>query len=86
MTVIKGGVLVSGALLAVGLLLHVVGIRSLSATVLAGGLILLMAVPVMRIFITIAEWVQQYDWRFVTVTLVVLVELAIALMLATQRV
>ena len=86
MIAVKATVVVSGILLALGLTLHVAGTVSLSATVLAAGLMLLMAVPVMRIFITIAEWIREKDWPFAAVTLVVLVELTIALLLATRRV
>ena len=86
MTFIKAAVVASGLLLAVGLSLHMAGTDSLSATLLAAGLMLLMAIPATRVVIMIGERLRERDWPFVVVTALVLVELAITLVLATRRV
>jgi uncharacterized membrane protein len=86
MTAIKGGVVLSGILLAAGLALHVAGNATLSAPLLAAGLILLMTLPATRVVIAIVERMRERDWPFVLVTALVLVELAITLVLATRRI
>ena len=86
MIIVKAGVIGSGVLLAAGLALYVAGSASLSSMVLAGGLLLLMTVPAARVFLAMAEWIREKDWPFVALTLIVLVELAIALLLSTRRV
>jgi uncharacterized membrane protein len=41
-----------------------------------------MATPVLRVFVSLAEYVRIRDWLFVATTLVVLVELTVTVVLA----
>ena len=68
------GVLASAACLAVGLVLTFAG-RSAGA-ILTTGLVLLMATPILRVIVSIVEYVRMRDWLFVAVTLFVLLVLA----------
>ena len=82
----RAGVVLSGVLLALGLALHVAGTDGLSGSLLAAGLIVLMITPVTRIAVALADWVKAGDRQFAVVTLMVVVELFVALWLATQRI
>ena len=83
---VKAGVALSGVALGAGLALHVAGRTGNAATLLATGLILLMAMPATRVVIAVLERVRIRDWRFVLVTLAVLIELSISMWLAAQKV
>jgi uncharacterized membrane protein len=67
------GLLASAACLAVGLLLTLAG-RSGGST-LTTGLVLLMATPILRVILSIVEYVRMRDWLFVAVTVFVLLVL-----------
>lgn len=83
---VKAAVLASGAALACGLILHVARPDHPAArSLLAIGLILLMCVPAARVIIATAERVRRRDWYVVLATLVVLVELCLALWFAARR-
>ncbi len=83
---VRGAVLASGAALACGLLLHVArGEETASRSLLALGLMLLMSIPAARVLIAAADRVRKRDWYFVVATLVVLVELCVALWFASRR-
>jgi len=80
------GVLVSGGCLLAGVALYLFAPESaLTATVLQTGLIVLMATPLVRVFISIAERARVRDWTFVLVTLTVLLEVALAAFLDSRR-
>jgi uncharacterized membrane protein len=85
--IVKIGVLVSGLALAAGLALHVVqGDRPASRSLLAVGLVVLMAVPGLRVIIATADRVGRRDWYFVAATVIVLVELSLTMWFAARRV
>ena len=85
--IVKIGVLASGLALAAGLGLHVVqGDTPAARSLLALGLILLMSVPAVRVVLATAERYRRRDWYFVTATLIVLVELSLAMWFASRRV
>lgn len=76
------GVLASAACLAAGLLLTLAG-RS-AAVILTTGLVLLMATPILRVVVSIVEYVRMRDWFFVAVTLFVLLVLAGTVLIALR--
>ena len=83
---VKGAVLATGAALASGLILHVArGDHPAARSLLAIGLMLLMCIPAARVLIATADRVRRRDWYFVGATLVVLVELGLALWFAARR-
>jgi uncharacterized membrane protein len=69
------GVLVSSLCLALGLILTVVKAHS-GDTMLTVGLMLLMATPILRVAVSLVEYVRMRDWFFVATTLFVLAVLA----------
>jgi uncharacterized membrane protein len=80
------GVFVSAVLLAAGLVLWVARPEGASAGwLLNTGLIVLMATPIMRVIVSVAEYVHLRQWFFVAVTLVVLAELTITVAVALSR-
>ncbi len=80
------GVVVSAALLAAGLGLWLAA-PGHSATIwlLNAGLIALMGTPIMRVFVSFAEYVRLRDWVFAGLTVVVLAELALTVVVALSR-
>ena len=50
------------------------------------GLVLLMAMPAARVVLATAERARRRDWYFVAATVVVLVELSVAMWFAARRV
>ncbi|MDQ3212406.1 MAG: DUF1634 domain-containing protein [Acidobacteriota bacterium] len=80
------GVVVSAALLAAGLGLWLAA-PGHSATIwlLNAGLIALMGTPIMRVFVSFAEYVRLRDWLFAGLTVVVLAELALTVVVALSR-
>jgi uncharacterized membrane protein len=83
---VKGAVLASGAALACGLILQVARADHPAArSLLAIGLMLLMCIPAVRVVIATAERVRRQDWYFVVATVVVLMELCLALWFASRR-
>lgn len=80
------GVVVSAALLAVGLGLWLANPQSAAAfQLLNAGLLVLMATPMMRVVVSFAEYVRMRQWFFATVTVVVLAELAVTVLVAFSR-
>jgi len=74
--VLRAGVITSSICLGAGLVLTLVGGAAAAANaLLQTGVIVLLATPVARVLVSIAEYAQQRDWRFTLLTLVVLVEL-----------
>lgn len=85
--VVKAMVVVGGLALAAGLLMHVAWPdKPVANTYLQAGLMLLMATPVLRIVIAVAERIRRRDLQFVVVTAVVLLELSLTMWYATTRV
>lgn len=79
------GLLVSSVALAAGLLLFLVAPGPASSNLLAGGLVILMATPMLRVVVSVAEYVRMRDWLFVTTTLIVLAELAVTVIYSLRR-
>ena len=74
--VLRVGVTASSVCLAIGLALYLATSLGRAAQLLLNtGLIILMATPVGRVVISIAEYVVARDWVFVLLTSVVLLEL-----------
>lgn len=58
----------------------------LSVAVLEAGLVLLMASPAVRLLIALAERLRRRDWLFVLMTMIIVVELAVVMWRAAQRI
>ncbi|MCA9530013.1 MAG: DUF1634 domain-containing protein [Myxococcales bacterium] len=92
--VLRGGLWVSFALMAVGLVLALVreglgdapavkllamrGAPSAGERVMAAGILVLALTPALRVVSLLVLWARERDWRFVGVAAVVVVVLAIA--------
>ena len=73
---LRGGVIVSSACLAVGLLLSLVtGDGAVAGFLLNAGIIVLLATPLARVVVSTVQYVSERDWAFATLTFVVLLEL-----------
>ncbi len=74
--VLRWGSVVSSACLAVGLLLTIAGedIPS-SRRLLEVGVIALLATPVLRVLVSVVEYIREQDWLFVVLTMIVLAAL-----------
>jgi uncharacterized membrane protein len=87
--VLRAGVVTSSICLGAGLVLTLIGAAATLANLLLhGGVIVLLATPVIRVIVSIVEYAQQRDWKFTLLTLVVLVELlasAVAALLFNRR-
>jgi len=74
--VLRGGVMVSSACLAAGLLLSLVtGDRGVAGFLLNAGIVVLLATPLARVVVSTVQYVSERDWAFATLTFVVLLEL-----------
>jgi uncharacterized membrane protein len=83
-TVLEAGALASTALLAAGLALLLAGVAEpLAAALTRAGLVVLMATPVARVLVSVADYAAQKDWLFLaltgTVMVILLGSLAVAL-------
>jgi uncharacterized membrane protein len=80
------GVSVSAGLLCVGLALWLASPDSRAALwLLNAGLVVLMATPVLRVVVSVVEYVRMRDWFFVAITILVLVELTVTVVVALSR-
>lgn len=79
------GVLVSAVTLAAGLVLLLAAPGPVSSDLLAAGLVILMATPMLRVVVSMAEYVRMRDWFFVATTLIVLAELAVTVIYSLRR-
>jgi uncharacterized membrane protein len=80
------GVIASAVLLIAGLALWLASPETpLSRWLLNGGLVVLMATPILRVFVSVVEYVQMRDWLFVAITVVVLIELGVTVVVALAR-
>jgi uncharacterized membrane protein len=81
--VLLGGVLSASGCLAVGLALWLAHLApSLANALLTGGLFILMATPILRVVVSVFEYVRMRDWFFVATTLVVLIVLFVTIAVA----
>ena len=86
--VLRAGVTASCLALAAGLILTFMDAPG-AQWLLHAGILTLLATPVARVVVSIAEYIDERDWRFVTLTAIVLVELlasAVAALVFNQRV
>ena len=74
--VLRVGVMSSSLCLAAGLVSAVLGGHTLADWLLQAGLIILMATPVARVMVSIADYAAERDWAFVALTAIVLIEVA----------
>ncbi len=73
------GVTISAAALAIGLGLFLVTPDSpATSQLLNAGLLVLMATPMLRVLLSVVEYVRMGDWFFAVTTLVVVAELSVA--------
>jgi uncharacterized membrane protein len=74
--VLRTGVVGSAVAFAVGLLLAFANIEvSFSAFLLRAGVLVLMATPVLRVVVSMVNYLVIRDWTFVALTTIVLLEL-----------
>ena len=84
--VLLAGVLSSSACLAVGLIMWMAGGYPVAANrVLAAGLIVLMATPILRVVVSLVEYLRMRDWFFAATTIVVLAVLMVAVAVALRQ-
>ena len=77
------GVVISAACFAVGLVIWMAGShQSLANGMLATGLVLLMATPILRVVVSLVEYARMRDWFFVTTTVIVFGVLLVTVTLA----
>ena len=72
--VLRAGVTASSVALAAGLALEFLNAPG-AQWLLHAGILTLLATPVARVVVSIAEYVRERDWTFTTLTAIVLVEL-----------
>ena len=88
--VLRAGVMVSTACLAVGLLLSLAtGGHAMATVLLNVGIVVLLATPLARVIVSTVQYIGEGDWLFATLTLVVLLELvasAVAALVFNQRI
>jgi uncharacterized membrane protein len=79
------GVATSAAILAVGLALFL-ATPDTPATrhLLNAGLLVLMATPMLRVLLSIVEYVRMGDWFFAGITIAVVAELSVAVLSALR--
>lgn len=79
---LRTGVILATTLLALGLFLELAGMADGVAGRLSHvGLLVLMATPVARVVISVAEYAAERDWPFLTLTLIVLTILLVSFFL-----
>ena len=78
------GVLASAACLLVGLALWMTGVDWPGTVLLNVGLVILMATPVLRVALSIAEYARVRDWMFVATACAVLVILVVSVVYASR--
>lgn len=82
-----GGVLSSASCLTAGLALWLTGVApSIANALLTAGLMILMATPILRVVVSLAEYTRMRDWFFAMTTLVVLIVLAVTIGVAVYNV
>jgi uncharacterized membrane protein len=85
--VLRVGVTASSIALSIGLILSLLDAPGAS-WLLHIGILTLLATPVARVLVSIAEYTGERDWTFVTLTAIVLVELlasAVAALVFNRR-
>ena len=84
---LQAGVLTSAACLALGLVLWMAGAAERPASaLLTAGLVMLMATPILRVIVSLVEYVKMRDWFFVGTTVLVFGVLLVTVTLAVLKV
>ena len=87
--VLRAGVIASSVSLTVGLLLQLAtGGGAVAGLLLNAGIVVLLATPVARVVVSTVQYVSERDWRFATLTFIVLLELvasAVAALVFNRR-
>jgi uncharacterized membrane protein len=79
------GVSMSAVALAIGLALFLVAPAApATGRLLNAGLLILMATPMMRVALSVVEYIRMGDWFFASTTLAVLAELAVTVLSALK--
>jgi uncharacterized membrane protein len=85
-TLLRVGVLTSTTLLTVGLVMSMAGIGNGAAGwLLSAAVIILLATPPARVFVSVIEYLRERDWLFVVLTTIVLLTLAGSVIAAFWR-
>ena len=80
------GVTISALLLAIGLVMWLFDPGYWNALwLLNAGLVVLMATPILRVIVSLAEYVAMRQWFFVAVTTLVLLELTVTVVVALLK-
>jgi uncharacterized membrane protein len=83
---LMAGVVTSALCLALGLAFQILaGDGTLSRDLLAAGLMILMATPMLRVIVSAVEYMRMGEWSFVATTAIVLAELAAGVIYALHR-
>jgi uncharacterized membrane protein len=83
---LNAGVLTSAACLAIGLVLWMAGAAEAPANfLLTTGLVILMATPILRVIVSLVEYVRMRDWFFVATTVTVFGVLIVTVTLAVLK-
>lgn len=83
--VLSVGVTTSSACLAIGWGLSMfAGTAGIAQLLLNAGLVILLATPVGRVVVSVAEYAHERDWVFVLLTTIVLLELLGSLLAAVR--
>jgi uncharacterized membrane protein len=80
------GMATSSTALAIGLVAFLIAPQARpTSALLNAGLLILIAMPIVRVLMSVAEYVRMRDWPFALITLAVLVELSVTVVYAFQR-
>jgi uncharacterized membrane protein len=82
--IFTAGLTLSAAALVVGLMLFLFAPETPWRLFLNGGLLILMATPMLRVVVSAVEYVQMRDWFFVVLTVAVLAELSVTVIYALR--
>jgi hypothetical protein len=82
-----GGVLTAAAFLAVGLAMWMGSVKvPIADRLLTIGLFILMGTPILRVLVSVVEYIRMRDWFFVATTVIVLGVLMATLAVAFRHV
>lgn len=80
--VLVGGVVLSAAVLGIGLIVQLTGRDA--HLLLRAGLIVLMATPILRVAVSLVEYLRMRDWFFATTAAAVLLVLLTSVLVAVR--
>jgi uncharacterized membrane protein len=86
--VLRAGVAVSSVCMSAGLLLSLAGVGRAASALMQIGILVLLATPAARVAVSVVEYAIERDWRFATLTVIVLGELiasAVAALMFNKR-